>query len=163
MVDISTEYLGLPLKNPLVVGSSGLTDTPEKVKELEERGTGAVVLKSIFEEEIEHQYRDILREEMDTSGNVDAMDYFDYQIRAETLDHFRNLVKRSKANVSIAVIASVNCLGVDTWIDYAKRFESVGADALELNVFILPADVETRSEEIENQYLEMTRKVSRKV
>ncbi len=152
MVDISTKYLGLDLKNPLVVGSSGLTDTPEKVKELEEKGAGAVVLKSIFEEEIEHQYRDVLREEADSSGNVEALDYFDYQIRAETLDRFRNLVRESKEKISIPVIASVNCTYSHEWAYFAKELESAGADALELNMFFLPSEFDRTREEQEAAY-----------
>ncbi|MFO7916481.1 MAG: dihydroorotate dehydrogenase-like protein [Anaerolineae bacterium] len=163
MADISTKYLGLTLKNPLVVGSSGLTDTPEKVQELEKKGAGAVVLKSIFEEEIEHTYRDILREEMDTSGNMEALDYFDYQIRAETLDRFRNLVEESKEKVSIPVIASVNCSYSHEWVYFAQELESAGADALELNMFFLPSDLDRTREEREAAYFAIIDRVEEEI
>ncbi len=108
MADLSTTYLGLKLRNPLIVGSSELTDSPAKVEELEKKGAGAVVLKSIFEEEIAHEYRAILREELKAGSSVEAVDYLDQALRAENLDRYKQLVADCKKRVEIPVIASTD-------------------------------------------------------
>ncbi|MGD8446623.1 MAG: diguanylate cyclase, partial [Desulfobacterales bacterium] len=100
MVDLSTEYLGMKLKNPVIAGSSGLTNSVKSVKELEENGAGAVVLKSIFEEEIAFEYEDVMKEAESKGYNLDQFDYYDYKIKEDNLDKYTSLISESKKNVS---------------------------------------------------------------
>ena len=163
MVDLSTEYLGMKLKNPVIAGSSGLTNSAKSIKELEENGAGAVVLKSIFEEEIAFEYEDILKEAESKGYNMDQFDYYDYKIKEDNLDKYTALIKESKKNVSIPVIASVNCVYSHEWLAFASQLEKAGADALELNMFFLPSDFERTSEEKEKAYFQIIEQVQKVV
>ncbi len=163
MVDLSTEYLGMKLKNPVIAGSSGLTNSVKSIKELEESGAGAVVLKSIFEEEIAFEYEDILKEAESKGYNLDQFDYYDYKIKEDNLDKYTTLINESKKNVSIPVIASVNCVYSHEWLAFASQLEKAGADALELNMFFLPSDFERTSEEKEKAYFQIIEQVQKAV
>lgn len=163
MVDLTTKYAGLTLRNPIIVGSSGLTDTPEKIKNLEENGAGAVVLKSIFEEEIMHEYEHILAEESIKRYKDEFLDYLDYRIKSETIEKYVKLISGAKKTVGIPVIASVNCTSQYEWTNYASAFENAGADALEINMFFLPSDLKRSPEETENTYFEIVRKLKEKI
>ena len=110
MADLSTTYLGLRLRNPIIVGSSGLTNSVERVQGLEENGAAAVVLKSIFEEEIALEHQDILEQVAARGYDVDAYEYYDQQIRGDKLSAYVDLIAGCKRSVSIPVIASVNCM-----------------------------------------------------
>lgn len=162
MVDLSTSYLGLKLRNPFVVASSSLTDSVDKIVSCEAHGAGAVVCKSLFEEQVSADTGKMLAS-VDASQHSQAYEYLERSGQYHYMDDYFELIEEAKKRVDIPVIASVNCVGVDQWIDYAKRFEVVGADALELNVFILPGDVKVKGEEIEKRYLDMCSKVNRKV
>lgn len=161
MADLTTHYLGLKLKNPLIAGSSGLSRSVKGVKELEENGAGAVVLKSIFEEEIAFEYEDVLKEARAEGINLDQFDYYDYQIKDEKLVKYTNLISESKNSVSIPVIASINCVYSHEWIAFAKKLQDAGADALELNMFFLPSDFERTTEEKEKAYFQIIEKVQK--
>ncbi len=163
MVDLSTEYLGMKLKNPVIAGSSGLTNSVKSIKELEESGAGAVVLKSIFEEEIAFEYEDILKEAESKGYNLDQFDYYDYKIKEDNIDKYTTLINESKKNVSIPVIASVNCVYSHEWLAFASQLEKAGADALELNMFFLPSDFERTSEEKEKAYFQIIEQVQKAV
>ena len=163
MVDLSTEYLGMKLKNPVIAGSSGLTNSVKSIKELEENGAGAVVLKSIFEEEIAFEYEDILKEAESKGYNLDQFDYYDYKIKEDNIDKYTTLINESKKNVSIPVIASVNCVYSHEWLAFASQLEKAGADALELNMFFLPSDFERTSEEKEKAYFQIIEQVQKTV
>ena len=163
MVDLSTEYLGLKLKNPVIAGSSGLTNSVKSIKELEESGAAAVVLKSIFEEEIAFEYEDILNEAESKGYNLDQFDYYDYKIKEDNLDKYTTLISESKKNVSIPVIASVNCVYSHEWLSFASQLQKAGADALELNMFFLPSDFERTSEEKERAYFQIIEQVQKTV
>ena len=163
MVDLSTEYLGLKLKNPVIAGSSGLTNSVKSIKELEENGAGAVVLKSIFEEEIAFEYEDILKEAESKGYNLDQFDYYDYKIKEDNIDKYTTLISESKKSVSIPVIASVNCVYSHEWLAFASQLEKAGADALELNMFFLPSDFERSSEEKEKAYFQIIEQVQKAV
>ena len=163
MVDLSTEYLGLRLKNPVIAGSSGLTNSVKGVKQIEENGAGAVVLKSIFEEEIAFEYEDILKEAEAEGINLDQFDYYDFQIKGENLDKYTTLIKESKNSVSIPVIASINCVYSHEWTSFAKQLEKAGADALELNMFFLPTEFDRSSQEKEKAYFQIIEKVKKEV
>jgi dihydroorotate dehydrogenase (fumarate) len=163
MVDLSTEYLGMKLKNPVIAGSSGLTNSVKSIKVLEENGAAAVVLKSIFEEEIAFEYEDILKEAESKGYNLDQFDYYDYKIKEDNLDKYTTLINESKKNVSIPVIASVNCVYSHEWLAFASQLEKAGADALELNMFFLPSDFERTSEEKEKAYFQIIEQVQKAV
>jgi dihydroorotate dehydrogenase (fumarate) len=159
MPDLSTRFMGLALENPLIVGSSGLSDSADGVARLAEAGAGAVVLKSIFEEEIALEYQNAVREELRTGASPEALDYFDRQLRGERLDHYRALIAESKRRVGVPVIASVNCTYSHEWVAFAREMEAAGADALELNMFFLPTDWSRTAEEQEQAYLRVVERV----
>jgi dihydroorotate dehydrogenase (fumarate) len=163
MVDLTTEYLGLKLKNPLIAGSSGLSATIKGVREFEENGAGAVVLKSIFEEEIMFEYEDILREASQEGVNMDQFDYYDFELKSGKIKKYTSLIEECKKNVSIPVIASINCVYSHEWTSFAKQLEEAGADALELNMFFLPSDFDRTSEEKEKAYFRIIEKVQKEV
>jgi len=166
MVDISTKYLGLKLKSPLVASSSGLTASIDDLKKFEANGVGAVVLKSIFEEEIIQHTKDSLSK-MTASGFVypEAMEYFEleYDQISNPLADYLNLIKLAKKELSIPVIASINCVTTEGWSDFAQRIEHAGADAIELNVFVLPSDLSRTSEQGEGIYFDVASKILKKV
>ena len=163
MVDLSTQYLGMTLKNPVIAGSSGLTNSVKSIQELEKNGAGAVVLKSIFEEEIAFEYDDILKEASEEGINLDQFDYYDFHIKGEKLDKYTTLIEESKKAVSIPVFGSVNCVYSHEWTSFAKQLQTAGADALELNMFFLPTEFGRTSEEKEKAYFEIIEKVQKEV
>ena len=163
MVDLSTEYLGLKLKNPLIAGSSGLSATAKGVREFEENGAAAVVLKSIFEEEIMYEYEDILREASQEGVNLDQFDYYDFELKSGKIKKYTDLIAECKNSVSIPVIASINCVYSHEWTSFAKQLEEAGADALELNMFFLPSEFDRTTEEKEKAYFQIIEKVQKEV
>jgi len=162
MSDLSTTFMGLALKNPVIVSSSKLTYDIENVKKCEQAGAAAVVLKSLFEEQINFESKRMIGD-LNFDAYTDAYDYFEETSKDFYVNEYLELVEQAKASVSIPVIASVNCVSDGNWIDYAERFEKMGADALELNVFIIPAAVETPGELIEQKYIDILKKVKSRV
>lgn len=163
MADLSTTYMGLPLKNPIIVSSSKLTSTLESVQACEKAGAGAVVLKSLFEEQISADIRESVGQDDSWTAHTESLDYFSGMGKNYYMDAYLKLVKESKKNLSIPVIASLNCVSAGTWLDYAKSFEDAGADALELNYFIMPADVKQEGSKVEELYVEISRKIKSRV
>lgn len=167
MADLTTKYMGLTLSNPLIIGSSGLTDSADNILELEKAGAGAVVLKSLFEEQIMLEVGASLKEayqnDMIYSAKSETLDYIDLHIRERTLSAYIELIKEVKKKVMIPVIASINCVSSAEWISFANQFEQAGADALELNIAILPSDENTSAETIEKVYFDIIDKVKSKV
>ncbi|MFC1726664.1 dihydroorotate dehydrogenase-like protein [candidate division KSB1 bacterium] len=162
MTDLSTEYMGLTLKNPIVIGSSSLTNTVEKIKRLEEAGAGAVVLKSLFEEQIRAE-KGALEHDTALFTHPEAYEYIDKMSMELGPESYLKLIKDAKESVSIPVIASLNCTSSRWWIDYAKKIELAGADALELNISFTPGDFRKSSVEIENLYFDIFEKVKRHI
>jgi dihydroorotate dehydrogenase (fumarate) len=163
MPDLSTTYMGLRLKNPLIAGSSGLTGTGRGLRDLEEGGVAAVVLKSIFEEEIAAEYDDTVTEAARKGMSLESYDYYDYEVRGAHVAEYVDFIKEAKAAVSIPVIASVNCTYSHEWVSFAKDIESAGADALELNMFFLPSDMARSSDQREKDYLQIVERVLKQV
>ncbi|MDR1091588.1 MAG: dihydroorotate dehydrogenase-like protein [Prevotella sp.] len=155
MIDIATKYAGLTLRNPLIVGSSGLTSVPEKIKEYEKAGAGAVVLKSLFEEQIEMQSASLLKE----SDFPEATDYIHEYVKSNQVNQYLELIKKTKAICAIPIIASINCHKVDAWIDFAHQIELAGADAIELNVYYMDTDIDTGNDTNNEVYVNIIRKV----
>jgi dihydroorotate dehydrogenase (fumarate) len=145
MADLTTKYMGLVLKNPVIVGSCGLTSSIEKIKELESNGAAAIVLKSLFEEEIlVHINKHIESAKSDGmlyTDHSESLDYIDLHIKDDSLKNYLNLIRQSKAEILIPVIASINCISASEWTDFAKKIEDAGADAIELNIFLNPSDI----------------------
>jgi len=170
MVDLSTEYLGLKLETPVIASSSGMTNTVDKIKKLAQNGAGAVVLKSIFEEEIAYEYADFMesikksgaqQQYFEYEGTTSQVAYYDYALREENLKKNINLVKDSKKAVSIPIIASINCFMQSVeWLSYAKHLEDAGADALELNMFFPPTDLNRSADDTVKLYFAMVEQVT---
>jgi dihydroorotate dehydrogenase (fumarate) len=163
MPDLSTTYMGLRLKNPLIAGSSGLTGTRQGLLDLEAGGVAAVVLKSIFEEEIAAEYDDTVTEAARKGMSLESYDYYDYEVRGAHVAEYVDFIKEAKAAVSIPVIASVNCTYSHEWVSFAKDIEAAGADALELNMFFLPSDMTRSSDQGEKDYLQIIERVLKQV
>jgi len=159
MIDLTTRYLGIPLKNPIIIGSSGLTNSIESIKELERNGAGAIVLKSVFEEEIYLEYEEILRNIDKYESNLEYFDYYDFKIKQDTVGRYLKLITEAKKAVNIPIIASINCISAQEWVFFAKKFEEAGADALELNIFIHPSDFSDIPLNKEQVYLDIIQKV----
>lgn len=160
-MDLKTNYLGLKLKNPLVAGSSPLSRELDGVRTLEDSGVAAVVLYSLFEEQIEHELgRHEHFQEIGTESYGESLSYLpslDYFPRGpqEYLDH----VARVKEAVGIPVIPSLNGATPGGWVQYARMLEEAGADALELNVYAIATDPAVSAEGVESRYLEILQAV----
>ena len=161
-IDLSTNYMGLKLKNPLIASSSGMTDSVEKIKMLYDEGIAAIVLKSIFEEQI-------LRE-IDSLGvnNMygtyqDAENYVSFYTREHNLNNYIQLIQDAKKEVDIPIIASISCISDNEWVEYAKKIEAAGADGIELNMFILPSDPKLNGREIEQVYFDVVKHIKEQV
>ena len=162
-MDLSTNYLGIRLPHPLVPGASPLADDLDTVKELEDAGAAAIVLRSLFEEQItrEQEATQIHLERHDNSF-AEAMTYFpspDSFVLGP--DEYLNHLRRVKQTVRVPVIASLNGTTRGGWLSYARLMEQAGADALELNVYHAATDIETSAAEVERETIEMVREVKR--
>lgn len=156
---LETKYMGLNLKNPLIIGSSGLTNSIEKIKRIEKAGAGAIVLKSLFEEQINIESANLLK----YNDYPEADDYVKNFVKNNTVDNYLQLIEDAKNAVTIPVIASVNCITGNDWVDFACRAEQAGADALEINMYILPTDKNFSPADYEMKYMEIIAAVLKKV
>jgi dihydroorotate dehydrogenase (fumarate) len=161
MIDLSTTYLGLTLKNPLVVSSSPLCEKIDNIRRMEDAGAAAVVLPSLFEEQITLESHHLDRYlSHGTESFAESLTYFpdmvDYNLGPEGyLEHLR----QAKTAVDIPVIGSLNGSSTGGWISYAKKIEEAGADALELNTYYIPTDPELTGAQVEQMYLNLVRDV----
>lgn len=138
MTDLSTSYMGIPLRNPLVVASSGLTRTLDGVRSCAAAGAGAIVLKSLFEEQIAAETATLTQHADDYSGHGEAYQYIQgYGMDLGPKDYLQ-LISDAKEAVDVPIIASLNCISTERWADYACQLEKAGADAIELNVGLMP-------------------------
>jgi len=159
-MNIETKYAGLTLRNPLIVGSSGLTNNARRNKEYEKAGAGAIILKSLFEEQIEMQSGKLIQ----ASDSPEASDYVAEYVKAHQLEQYVSLIKETKALCSIPVIASINCYKTGAWVEYAGQLEKAGADALELNVFYLYTDPDdVKSDSVVDLYTSILKEVKKTV
>jgi dihydroorotate dehydrogenase (fumarate) len=164
-MDLTTRYLGLALRNPLIAGASPLTGELHNIRQLEDLGAGAVVLPSVFEEQIEQQKQ--LIEHMDALGvdsHPEALTYF-----PATLSHrvdptsYLEVLRKASAAVNIPIIASLNGTTDRGWVNYARQMEEAGADAIELNAYIISTEVDVPGSEIECRYVSILKAVKRAV
>ncbi len=160
MSNINTKFLGLELQSPIIVSSSGLSKSIDGIKEMEQYGAGAVILKSLFEEQINIEANRAINESNDYP---EAADYIKGYSKHNSVDEYLQIIKKAKASVKIPIIASINCASAKDWTDFAGNIESAGADALELNINILPADENTSESDILKQYYEIIETVNKKI
>lgn len=156
-VDLGTTYLGLKLKNPVVVSASPLSERLDVLKRLEDAGAAAAVLPSLFQEQIEHDELESHKlHAFGTESFAEALDYFpeldDYNTGP---DRYLELIDSAKKAVSIPIIASLNGSSKGGWERFARQMEQAGADALELNVYFVPTDPDTEGVQVESQYLDL--------
>ena len=151
MADLKTTFAGLTLKNPVIISSSGLTNSAAKNAKLEAAGAGAIVLKSLFEEQIMLE-ADRLR---NPSYYPEGSDYLAEYIRNHKLAEYLELIKESKKACTIPVIASINCYTDSEWIDFAKQIEEAGADALEINILALQSDIQYKYGSFEQRHIDI--------
>jgi dihydroorotate dehydrogenase (fumarate) len=163
MPDLSIKYLGLELTSPVIAGSCSLTHSIDHLKAIEKAGAGAVVLKSVFEEEIYLEYAHEFEQLGPMDNNLEFLDYYDLEIRKENLKHYLQLITDAKAQLSIPVIASINCITSQEWGFFAKKIEAAGADALELNMFMSPSNLSVTSEDNETAYFDIITRVTQKL
>jgi dihydroorotate dehydrogenase (fumarate) len=156
MENLVTNYLGLSLKSPLIVSSSRLTSSIANLKEAAESGAGAVVLKSLFEEQILHHINSM----SDGHGYPEAEDYISFYIKSHSVDEYLRLIENAKKTIDIPVIPSINFFSSRGWIDYARNIADAGADALEVNVFFLPVDRKTSAADAERIYFNLIEKLN---
>jgi dihydroorotate dehydrogenase (fumarate) len=156
-MDLTTNYMGLALRNPLIASASPLNADLGTLRALEDYGAAAVVLPSIFEEQILAERREFeLRTEVSASGSAEAQTYFPvYDGYGFGPERYLDIVRHAKAAIGIPVIASLNCTTQDGWMDYARGLQDAGADAIELNIYFIPADLTTSGRDIEQRYLDI--------
>ena len=160
-MDLTTHYLGLELRNPLVAGAGPLTAELDNIRRLEDAGVGAVVLPSIFEEQIRQEQNLI---DVFTNAGVDsyaeALSYFPAQaVYAMDPERYVDLVQRAVEAVDIPVVASLNGVTDQGWVDYARRIEEAGASAIELNIYFIPSDLDLSGRDVEQRYLDVLKAV----
>jgi dihydroorotate dehydrogenase (fumarate) len=150
-MDMTTRYMGLKLPTPLVVASSGLTGKLDSLKRMADSGAGAIVLKSLFEEQLSAVLKQT-SEDAWMSAHAEAYDYVaNFQMELEP-DTYLRLIAEARKSLSIPIIASLNCVSPRWWAEYARRIEAAGANALELNVALLPSESRRSGQQIEEIY-----------
>lgn len=159
MTDLKTTFAGLSLRNPIIISSSGLTNSAGKNKKLAQDGAGAIVLKSLFEEQIMME-ADQLK---DPAFFPEGSDYLEEYIREHKLSEYLALIKESKKVCPIPIIASINCHTDSEWIDFAKQMEEAGADAIEINILALQSDVQYTYGSFEQRHIDILRHIKQTV
>jgi dihydroorotate dehydrogenase (fumarate) len=163
MADLSTTYMGVKLKNPLILGASNLVTKPEVIKELEEAGIAAIVYKSLFEEQIQLeslQFDEELNEYDNRNSEMGRL--FPDIEHAGPKEHLYNL-KKLKENTSVPVFASLNAMYEPSWVEYAKLLEETGVDGLELNLYATPGYFEVGASSIEDKQYQIVKSVKKSV
>jgi dihydroorotate dehydrogenase (fumarate) len=163
MADLHTSYMGIPMANPVIAGASDLTSNVDSIKRIEQAGAGAIVLKSLFEEQIQLE-RFHLEEDLEVGNEryAEMETIFPKLVHAGAKEHLM-WVKRSRAAVGIPVIASLNAVSPSTWVEYAKQLADQGVSGLELNFFASPRDFELGGATVEDEQLDVVRSVQREV
>ncbi len=162
---LHTKYMGLELDSPILVSACTLSEQTDNIVKMEDNGAGAVVLFSLFEEQIkkeEARYKGVMSET--SYAFPEALDYFpdldDYNVGT---DEYLENIRKAKEKVNIPIIGSINGITNEGWIDYSKMIEQAGADALEVNIFFLPGDIAMSSSEVEHRYLNIIQSIKQTV
>lgn len=159
MANLQTKYMGLDIPTPVIVSSCGLSGSLAKIRTMEEMGAGAIVLKSLFEEQI-------LMESSSLSVSSDypeALDYIRNYIKSDSLDKYLDHIEKARKAVSIPIIASINCITSADWTRFARKIEEAGAHGLELNVYTMPVDPRQTAETVEKLYLDLAGNIKSQV
>lgn len=175
MENLETTYLGLKLRNPLIAGSCGLTNSVSNIKELAKKGVGAIVIKSLFEEQIHVEAEKVIKDNTEgvsmfsrAPNTIFSKRIYDYEeaysyiydfAKRNTLGKYLYFLTEAKESVDIPVIASINCVSNQDWHAFAKKIEETGVDAIELNIYILPSDWRRSTEDNEKIYYDIIREV----
>ena len=160
MANLATKYMGLSLENPIIVSSCSLTHSAEGVKRCAD--AGAVVLKSLFEEQINEDVK-ALENSSIPSFHTEEWDYIKRMGLDMNADQYLTIIQESKKLVHIPVIASLNCISADRWTEFARYIEAAGADALELNIAVMPREFDEDTEKIENHIYSIVAGVKRHI
>lgn len=166
MVDLATRYLGLDLRNPVVASAGPLSQTPDGVRRLADGGVGAVVLFSLFEEQLRHEAaRDILLEEVHEESFAESLSYFPTVPSNDSglSERYLRLLEQAAGAVDVPVIGSINGATLGSWADFARQMQDAGAAAIELNIFLVPGDVTADGDVIEQRHLEILTRVKEAV
>jgi dihydroorotate dehydrogenase (fumarate) len=155
--------MGLKLRNPIIAGSSGLTNSLENIQKLFSHGAGAIVLKSLFEEQINFGMNKTYDQSENNYSYPEALDYIRQYTRENDLEKYLKLIRESKNQVDIPIIGSVNCVSSSEWVTFAKSIQDAGADGLELNIFVLPSDPRRKAEQHEQIYFDIIQSVMKQV
>lgn len=162
-MDLTTKYMGMKLRNPLIVGSSGLTKSMDNLREYERLGAAAVVMKSLFEEQIMFETNKLLNHQHADNSYPEALDYITAFTSENSVSEYMGLIRQAKKTVSIPVFGSINCVSADEWVKVAKDIQKAGADGLELNIFIMPGILDINSQEREKMYFDIIENVKKEV
>ncbi|MDD5717564.1 MAG: dihydroorotate dehydrogenase-like protein [Sulfuricurvum sp.] len=165
-MDLSTTLLGLKLKNPLMASASPLTASLESIQRLEDNGIAAVIMHSLFEEEINHEIGQIDHFlHIHNHANAEALSYLPGEADFDNLqsDHYLEEIRRVKESVSIPVIASLNGISAGGWVSYATKLQASGADALELNITYIPTSIDMDGRAVEQMYLDTVAQVKQQI
>jgi len=161
-MNLKTTYMGLQLESPVVVSACPLSDNMDNIKKMEEAGAGAIVMFSLFEEQIRQQ--DALYESIRSvtgDGFAESSSFFpglaDYEVGP---NEYLEKIRLAKQQTGIPIIGSLNGITNEGWIDYAKQIEEAGADALEINVYFIPADIATTGGQVEQRYIDIVKHVT---
>ncbi len=156
--------MGLKLKSPVILASGPLTSSLDNLKRAEDAGCGAVVLKSIFEEQIEKDV-DLLAEKHSAyiTHHADNPEYFENMVKEHYLDRYLTLLEKAKKSLSLPVIASVNAKSISSWLEYSQRFSSWGADAVELNYYPIASDWTISGESVDKEIIELAKTARKKI
>ncbi len=163
MANLETKYMGIKLKNPIMVGANNLMEKIENIKKMEEAGAGAIVYKSLFEEQIELENMQ-LQDGLDEYDDRHAMmvNVFPNIKHAGPEEHLYNLEKIKK-EINIPLIGSLNCINKDIWIDYAKKVEETGVDGLELNLYSMPQELKKDARSVEKEHFKILSEVKKSI
>jgi len=164
MINLTTNYMGIELKNPIIAGASGMSSDLNMLKKLEEAGASAVIYKTLFEEQINLEGAQFDDQLNSTSGGIDAemTSLYPKLQFAGPEAHLVNL-RKAKEKLGIPVIASLNCLYDNTWIEYARLIEKTGVDGIELNFYFVPGDFESEGKSIEDVHLDLVKTIKSKI
>ncbi|HEX5330442.1 dihydroorotate dehydrogenase-like protein [Sulfuricurvum sp.] len=165
-MELSTSILGLNLKNPLIASASPLTGSLESIRKLEDNGIAAVIMHSLFEEEINHEIGQIDHFlHVNSNSYAEALTYLPSEVDFDNLqaDHYLEEIRRIKEGVHIPIIASLNGVSSGGWVKYAKKLQEAGADALELNITYIPTSMELEGYRVEQMYIDTVATVAEQI
>ena len=163
MADLSVEYMGLKLKSPIIVSSGPMTRDVESMKKCEKAGAGAVVVKSIFEEQIAAEADAAVDGNEDYLTHAGADDYMANLAKDYYIERYCDLIRNAKKELSIPVIASINCSTLTAWLDYAERFVASGADAIELNYYPMVSSVNVKGKAVDEALLDFAKAARKRI